>query len=341
MKKNVSIPRFSESVTHDEFYENLCENVLKSPLSEVDKQKVLRGISRAKKQSLGIALAGPTGAGKTSTICALVGAERVENAIGTGTMPETQSIEEYSFQGLRLFDTPGLGDGVEADRRHAEEIHELLQRTDDKGKPIVDLVLIILDGSSRDLGTTIDLINELLIYHFKDDPDRVLIAINKADRSIPVGNHWDYETNQPDDAIKIRMEEMCDTISDRVYDSTGISVEPIWFVAGGKEAGDEKKYPAFNISKLLSYIVAATPKKQRAVFFGNINPEPKDYIYDDGEREYNQETSGMLFDSCLNCGSIAAGFGGTVGGLLFGPIGAAGGALICGGLGALGRWLAS
>ena len=47
---------------------------------------------------------------------------------------------------------------------------------------IIDLVLVILDAGSRDLGTSYELINQVIIPNIgKDAKDRVLIAINQAD----------------------------------------------------------------------------------------------------------------------------------------------------------------
>ncbi|SFB66450.1 GTPase family protein [Butyrivibrio sp. YAB3001] len=323
--------------THNGIFSRINEILLECNASEYEKQKFMRHLMEAKNQHLGLMIVGPTGVGKTSTIDALLGVEKAK--IGTGTSPETMEIAEYDFEGITIYDTPGFGDGTDADKRHAEDITKLLQDTNEKGEPIIDLVLILIDGTSRDIGTTINLINHLLIHHFKDEPGRLLIAVNKADRAIPVGNHWDYEANKPDEAIVKRMDETVKTIRERIYTSTGINVDPIWYCAGGKEEGGEK-YPAYNVSKLLSYIVSATPKEKRVVFLGNINTEETDYLYDDGAKNYNKETASSIWESILTCASIGAGIGASIG-AFGGPVAAAIGAAIGAGLGAIGRWACS
>ena len=325
------------TMTHNGFFSRINEILLGSDASEKDKQKFMRQLMKAKDQHLGIMIVGPTGVGKTSTIDALLGTERAK--IGTGTTPETMEIEEYDFEGITIYDTPGFGDGAEADKRHAEEITDLLRATDKNGEPVVDLALILVDGTSRDIGTTLNMINHLLIHHFGDEPERLLIAVNKADRALPVGNHWDYEANKPDEALVRRLDETVASIRERIEESTGISVDPIWYCAGGKEEGGEK-YPAYNISKLLNYIVSATPRTKRAVFFGNINTDEEDYIYDDGAAKYNEETSSRIFESTLGCAATGASIGAMIG-AFGGPMTAAMGAAIGAGLCALGRWMSS
>ena len=72
-------------------------------------------------------------------------------------------IEKYELDNLILWDTPGLGDGREADNRHAKNIIQKLAEVDKDGNVLIDLVLIILDGSTRDLGTSYELINNVII----------------------------------------------------------------------------------------------------------------------------------------------------------------------------------
>ena len=59
---------------------------------------------------LNILLMGGTGVGKSSTINAIYGANRVE--VGTGARPQTQEIQECQIsKNITLYDSPGLGEG--------------------------------------------------------------------------------------------------------------------------------------------------------------------------------------------------------------------------------------
>ncbi|MBR0060425.1 MAG: 50S ribosome-binding GTPase, partial [Selenomonadaceae bacterium] len=151
-------------------------DVLNSTLDETKKTKMLQNLSFLENQQINIMI---TGAGKSSTINALFDAN-VAN-VGTGVDPETMNIKWYKLKNLILWDTPGLGDGAEADARHAKNIVKKLNELDANGNPLIDLVLVILDSSSRDLGTSYDLINNVIIPNLGGKTDRISVAINQAD----------------------------------------------------------------------------------------------------------------------------------------------------------------
>ncbi len=320
------------------FFSRINDIIQDSNLSETEKRNFFLQLVKARSQHLRIMIVGGTGAGKTTTINALTGKD--VGKIGTGTMPETDKIVEYEFDGITVYDTPGFGDGVEADKKHAEEISELLRRVDENNNALIDMVLVVIDASSRDIGTIVRLINHILIHHFKDEPERIIIAINKADRGIQVGSHFDYENTEPDEVLVKRMDEMAETIRQRVKESTGIDVNlPIWYVAGGKEEGEEK-YPSYNISKLLNAMVSATPNEKRAAWVGNISDVEEDFIYDDGFADYNKQTAAQIWDSTLGCAATGAGIGGAIGAFA-GPLGSAIGAGIGAGVALLVRGICS
>lgn len=106
-------------------------------------------------------ITGATGSGKSSTINALFGTDTAK--VGMGVDPETMDIQKYELDNLVLWDSPGLGDGKEKDQRHAKGIIKKLNELDKDGRPLIDLVLVILDGGSRDLGTSYELINQVII----------------------------------------------------------------------------------------------------------------------------------------------------------------------------------
>jgi hypothetical protein len=91
-------------------------------------------------------------------------------------------IEKFELDNLIIWDTPGLGDGVESDKRITREIVRKLSETDEEGKPLIDMVVVILDASSKDLGTSYDLINKVLIPCLdKDAEKRILVGLNQSD----------------------------------------------------------------------------------------------------------------------------------------------------------------
>ena len=177
-------------------------------------------------------------------------------------------IARYDLENIVLFDSPGLGDGKEADRRHAKGITDKLQETDSAGNLLIDLVLVILDGGSRDLGTSYELIEKVIIPNLGENTDRLLIAINQADMAMK-GRHWNHEKNQPEPPLIQFLDEKVASTQRRIREATGVDVDVIYYAAGYK-AGDSQQYP-WNLSKLLAYILQHTKEEKRAVIVRDVN----------------------------------------------------------------------
>ena len=293
-------------------------DVLNSTLDETKKTKMLQNLSFLENQQINIMI---TGAGKSSTINALFDAN-VAN-VGTGVDPETMNIKWYKLKNLILWDTPGLGDGAEADARHAKNIVKKLNELDANGNPLIDLVLVILDSSSRDLGTSYDLINNVIIPNLGGKTDRISVAINQADVAMK-GKHWNHEKNQPDFTLTKFLDEKVDSVRRRIREATGVDIEPIYYSAGYKESETAKQNP-YNLSKLLYYIIEHTPKEKRLVYVDNIS------------KDYSKAIGGSLSKAVEYAGKGA--LTGQAIGSIFGPTGAAIGRIAGGITGGIFGWL--
>lgn len=175
----------------ENIFNSLQNDIINSDIDELNKNKILKNIMKLKEQKINIMITGATGCGKSSTINAMFDTEIAK--VGVGVDPETMEIEKYELDNLILWDTPGLGDGKETDNRHSKNIIKKLSELDDQGKALIDLVLVILDGGSRDLGTSYELINQVIIPNLGEDKEnRILVAINQADMAMK-GRNWNYE----------------------------------------------------------------------------------------------------------------------------------------------------
>jgi hypothetical protein len=197
---------------------------------------------------------GATGSGKSSTINALFNTQVAK--VGIGVDPETMEIARYDLDNLVLWDSPGLGDGKEADNRHSKNIIKKLSECDENGNAVIDLVLVILDGSTRDLGTSYELINQVIIPNLGENKkDRILVAINQCDVAMK-GRHWDSITNTPDVTLKKFLDDQAISIKRRVKEATNVDIiKPIYYSA-------EYNY---NINKLLDLIVDNIPHSRRNI----------------------------------------------------------------------------
>lgn len=312
-----------------DIYEALQNDIMNSEISEESKNQIFKNIMKLKDQKINIMITGATGCGKSSTINAMFDTEVAK--VGVGVDPETMDIEKYELDNLVLWDTPGLGDGKEADNRHARNIIKKLSELDKDGKALIDLVLVIIDGGSRNMGTDYELINNVIIPNLgKDKEKRMLVAINQADMAMK-GRNWDYEKNMPNEQLKEFLDNKAASVKARIYEATGVNVEPIYYSAGYMdEDGNQSKL--YNLSKLLYYIVNATPSEKRVVYVNNIRQDAEMWGTDDGIIAYGEEIRSGLFESVRDgimggadigeeLGSIFGGVGRTAGKIIGGIIG--------------------
>lgn len=254
-------------------------------IGETEKKSIYEGLIRLKKQKINLMITGATGSGKSSTINAMFDADLAK--VGTGPDPETMQIQKYELDNLILWDSPGLGDGKEKDLIHAKGIIKKLNEIDSDGNPLIDLVLVILDGSSRDLGTSYDLINHVIIPNLgKNAKDRILVAINQADVAMK-GRYWNHESNQPMSQLVNFLNDKVRSVKGRIKEATGVDVEPIYYSAGYKEEGDQQK--PWNLTKLLYLIVKNTKAEKRLTYLGNVSTDHEAWEDNDGLMDYPEK----------------------------------------------------
>lgn len=207
----------------------------------------------ARFRPLDVMVTGVTGAGKSTTLNSFF--QKQVAKVGDGVAPETMELTSYQLNDVfRLWDTPGLGDGVEADKIHSKRLIDLLYKTyslDNKTYGFIDMVVVIIEGSNRDMGTTYRLLNEVIVPNIQGD--RILVVINQADVAMK-GRNWDSNYNLPNETLKNFLEEKAVSIQKRVKEATGVSIrKPIYYSA-------ENNY---NIEKLFDFIIDNMPLQRR------------------------------------------------------------------------------
>jgi len=310
----------------DKIFEVLEKDITNSKdIDELTKSKLLKNVLALKSQKLNIMITGATGAGKSSTINALFNTNIAK--VGAGVDPETMDVTRYELNNLVLWDSPGLGDGKEKDNLHAKNIIAKLNELDSKRQPLIDLVLVIVDGSTKDLGTSYELINSVIIPNLGANPeDRILVGINQADNARKGRNVWDYDHNRPTPETEVFLKDKVRSVKARIKEATDVDVEPVFYAAGFKE-GDEAQNP-YNLSKLLYMIINKIPKAKRAVLANNnISKEEEMWQDNDDIKNYNAEIKKGIMESIIETASAGADIGRNVG-KLFGKTGEAVGAMV-------------
>lgn len=337
----------------DDLCDILEDEILKSKTSEEEKKALLKRLRSFCNTETNIMLVGATGCGKSSTINALfaVGEQDVEVSegeedeleedvavskkkyvevakVGSKADPETKDIEKYRIGNLVLWDTPGLGDGTEIDEHHKEVITELLREEDEDGSALIDLVLVIMDGSTRDLGTSYKILNDVIIPELKDERGRILIALNQADIAMKTGRHWDYEKNEPDETLVKFLEEKVQSIKTRIKEDSDLDINPVYYCAGYEEENGDVVRP-YNLSKLLYYIMESLPAQKRVAIMEGINTDSDNYEHNDDDEDYNEGIKGSFYDSFDYIGD-GVDTGAEIGGTILGIPGAIVGAVLGG-----------
>ena len=206
---------------------------------------IVKKLEKARFMPLDVMITGVTGAGKSTTLNTIF--KKNVATVGNGVDPETMDLEFYSLNDVfRLWDTPGLGDGVKNDEIHKRKLVDLLYKTyslDGNVYGWVDLAIVVLEGLNRDMGSTYTLLNEVIVPNMQ--ADRILVVINQADMAMK-GRHWNKETNKPDETLVEFLEKQASSIQNRVKEATGVTIrKPVYYSA---EYG-------YNIEKLLDFII--------------------------------------------------------------------------------------
>lgn len=203
------------------------------------------GANASNEKRLDVAIIGATGAGKSTTLNSLLFRKKAE--VGTGVDPKTSEIQKYCYsKNISIWDTPGLGDSVEKDQVYAHKIKKLINKKHRcfKGDRLIDLCLIVVDASSRDLGTVYDIFKNVIKNNI--EPERVQVIINQADCAMKsIDKDFNKKTRKPGKELLKFLEQKAISIQERIYESTNIRIsKPIYYSA---------KY-RYNIGKILNLI---------------------------------------------------------------------------------------
>ena len=209
------------------------------------KNDIEKKLEKARFRPLDVMVTGVTGAGKSTTLNTIF--KKNVATVGNGVDPETMDLDSYSLNDVfRLWDTPGLGDGVANDEIHKRKLVDLLYKTYSLDGNIygwIDSAIVVLEGLNRDMGSTYTLLNEVIVPNIQ--ADRILVVINQADMAMK-GRHWNKETNRPDEVLVDFLERQALSIQNRVKEATGVTIrKPEYYSA---EYG-------YNIEKLLDFII--------------------------------------------------------------------------------------
>lgn len=216
-------------------------------LNDVENKMKLLGY-----QTLDVLLIGATGVGKSATINSLLKKEIA--GVGYSTEPKTMKVGNYILSNsIQIWDTPGLGDGIDADKEHSKKIIDQLHTriTGDPNYGFIDMAVLVIEASIRDMGTVFQLMNNVIIPNINDE-NRIIIGLNQADFAMK-GQNYDYKNNLPNEILKTFLEEKANSVKRRIKETTGFNIKVVYYSA---ETG-------YNVEKFLDSIIDYIPSNKR------------------------------------------------------------------------------
>ncbi len=247
--------------SNDHIAKYLRQEVAEGNLDMPDMVHFEKIIRKLYERKMHIAVVGAIGCGKSSTINAILscGSDNGDPpdefaAVGSGIAQQTRYAERFQTGNLVLWDTPSPD--CPNDRKHAAIIKDLLRKTKPDGTPLIDLVLAVIDGSTRDMGSFFRVINGIVLPALSMNTDRILPVMNQADLVLRGGRHWDVTDNHPDPMLKRHLDECVKILGPRVMENTGIEVTPVYYSAGYRENAYEHMH-SYHLAELIFTILEA------------------------------------------------------------------------------------
>ena len=216
-------------------------------LFDADAQKKYEEIQFLSEQKTVIFL-GATGAGKSSLINSIIRVAKVDIPFAeTGLIdPTTQSLDQYKCLNLSMFDSPGVGESEEQDKKTLEMIRTWFQ----ENRKSLPIVVVVFDANSRDYGSTFRLVREIKDFC----SGRLIFCINRVDTLFPYGvfAHDITGTGNGKDRVIHKIEEKVSSVVSRMSESVG--VQGLGVASATQVATDKGRKVDFNIKRLLEKI---------------------------------------------------------------------------------------
>lgn len=157
---------------------------------------------------------GNTGSGKSSLINALSGANLA--IVGNDVDPQTVQIKSYRISQTPyiFWDSPGLGEGIEEDKKHISVVNKLLLNRQ------MHRIVLVVEAGKKDLGTTYKIIKNIVN---KSPSQSIIIAVNQVD-IVNSRYQWNNDTNEPSPSLKKYIAELTLSVRRRIIESTNIEI---------------------------------------------------------------------------------------------------------------------
>ncbi|KXF82626.1 GTPase family protein [Enterovibrio coralii] len=303
------------------FFAEVSQHISASTTIEDDyKIRIQQRIAALSSESLNILMVGAENVGKSTTLSALFGEHDWTNDAPNKSMIVRNDLAQLTLWEARL---PSDSDNPQ---QATNELGSLLSESDEQGRPLVDLVLVVLDATSNNLESCYRDISDTLVPMLgRQTENRLMVLMNKADKVAQ--NIRGTASNQlmPLDA-EIWLDCTAATIRYRLIHNTGVQTRPIAYSA---LAGDSPANRPYNLMKVVARMMVTLPEEKRLLLLNQPFTQGDDYWRDHDDRLlYLQSVENLCFDNLHLGARDGDRFGGQLGAFL-GRNGRALGEIVC------------
>lgn len=158
-------------------------------------------------------------------------------------------------------------------------------------------MVVLLEASSRDMGTCNSLILDHIIPALGKQTDRFLVVINQADMAMD-GEGWDDERNEPQPKLIAFLDEKVKSVQRRIYEATQVTVTPIYFAAGFKD-GKTQQLP-YNLAQLQLHLLMNLPKEKRLMVKQQETRSAESFVAGDSSGATRRNTATNVLQSVVD-----------------------------------------
>ncbi|PML80642.1 GTPase [Enterovibrio norvegicus] len=288
------------------FSRQLSRYISQSPILDEWKTSSLQlRLHQLNDQPLNILFAGPSGVGKSATINALFATEEFE----TSGAEDEGAIVRFSSGELVLWDFPGYR--LE-DTSSAMQLAATLSEYDEAGKPLIDLVVVVLDAAQQNLNDGYQLINKVIAPALGESAEqRMLVMLNKVDAA----NHsyeWAYVNESCSSEVEIWPESTASLLRHCLLRDAELEVAPVSYAAEFSRKADTMR--PYNLLKVMNEILVRLPEEKRLTLLdAPLNQRALNWCDSDNRRNYLTQLENTLFDLVYQDAKDGARFGGLLG----------------------------
>jgi len=224
-------------------------------ISQNNIQKIIEGITKKKAEEPApkIAIIGECGVGKSSTINALFNAGlKVSHSEPCTHDPDARDYIMSNGKKITVYDMPGIGESISADRRIIEVYKKVY--------PKVDVIMWVIAAGDRQLAMMQHILLQIAREAGTRGLQQLFFAINKADIMSP--NDWNARINMPSQEQLRYLRDFSETVSCRVRE-----IIPAW-------TGEIPIYSAvkaYNLKGLLFSMLQAAPLSRAYILNENAS----------------------------------------------------------------------